>query len=54
MNYAKKKRLEVNGWKIGSTAEFLNLSTEEAAYVELKLALSKTLHDLRKPKRPIK
>ncbi len=31
MNSAKKKRLEANGWKVGSTAEFLNLSSEEAA-----------------------
>jgi hypothetical protein len=51
MNSAKKKRLEANGWKVGSTSEFLNLSTEEAAYVELKLALSKALLDFRKSKK---
>jgi ribosome-binding protein aMBF1 (putative translation factor) len=51
MNSAKKKRLEANGWKVGNTAEFLNLSTEEAAYIELKLALSKGLQDLRKSKK---
>ncbi len=51
MNIAKKKRLEANGWKVGSTAEFLNLSSEEAAYIELKLALSKALQDLRKSKK---
>ena len=51
MNSAKKKRLEANGWKVGSTAEFLNLSPEEAAYIELKLALSKALQDLRKSKK---
>jgi predicted XRE-type DNA-binding protein len=51
MNSAKKKRLEANGWKVGSTAEFLNLSSEEAAYIEFKLALSKALQDLLKSKR---
>ncbi|NJS15931.1 MAG: XRE family transcriptional regulator [Nostocaceae cyanobacterium CSU_2_110] len=50
MNSAKKKRLEANGWKVGSTTEFLNLSPEEAAYIEIKLALSKGLQDLRKSK----
>jgi len=51
MNNAKKKRLEANGWKVSDTAEFLNLSPEEAAYVELKLALSKALQELRKSKK---
>lgn len=51
MNNAKKKRLEAKGWKVGNTSEFLNLSPEEAAYVELKLALSKALHDLRRSKK---
>jgi predicted transcriptional regulator len=51
MNNAKKKRLEANGWKVGSTADFLNLSAEEVAYIELKLALSKALQKLRKSKK---
>lgn len=51
MNSAKKKRIEAKGWKVGSTAEFLNLSPEEAAYIELKLALSKALQELRKSKK---
>lgn len=50
MNTTKKKRLEIKGWKIGNSAEFLNLTAEEAAYVELKLLLSKTLQDRRKKK----
>ena len=50
MNTAKKKRLEIKGWKIGNSAEFLNLTAEEAAYVELKLLLSKTLQDRRRKK----
>ncbi len=51
MNSAKKKRLEANGWKVGNTVEFLNLSSEEVAYIELKLALSKALQELRKSKK---
>lgn len=48
MNSAKRKRLEAKGWKVGTAREFLNLSPEEAAYVELKLALSKNLQEYRK------
>jgi predicted XRE-type DNA-binding protein len=51
MNRAKKRRLESKGWKVGDTREFLNLSAEEAAYVELKLALSKNLQELRRQKK---
>ena len=51
MNTAKKKRLESAGWKIGTTSEFLNLSPEETAYVELKLALSKNLQQTRQDKK---
>jgi ribosome-binding protein aMBF1 (putative translation factor) len=47
MDTAKKKRLESAGWRVGSTADFLKLSAEEAAYVELKLNLSETLRQKR-------
>ena len=50
MKTAKKKSLEAKGWKIGNSTEFLGLSSEEAAYVELKLALSKNLQEIRKEK----
>jgi DNA-binding XRE family transcriptional regulator len=50
MNSAKKRRLESKGWKVGTVREFLNLSAEEAAYVELKLALSKNLQEYRRQK----
>jgi len=43
MKSAKKKRLETKGWKVGTVAEFLQLSPEESAYMEMKLALSKNL-----------
>ncbi len=48
MNSAKRKRLEAKGWKVGTAREFLNLSAEEAAYVEVKLLLSKNFQEYRK------
>jgi DNA-binding XRE family transcriptional regulator len=51
MNNAKRKQLEAKGFKVGSVQEFLNLSPEEVAYIELKLALGKKLQDFRKAKR---
>jgi DNA-binding XRE family transcriptional regulator len=48
MNAAKRKRLEAAGWSVGSTTDFLELSPEEAAFVELKLRLSESLKRRRK------
>src|SRR5882672_7054260 len=48
---SKKKSLAAKGWKVGNSKEFLNLSAEEAAYVELKLLLSRNLQNTRKHKR---
>jgi DNA-binding XRE family transcriptional regulator len=39
----KRKRLEARGWRVGSAADFLDLSAEEAALVELRLRLSASL-----------
>jgi len=50
MNSTKKKRLETKGWKIGTVAEFLRLTPEESAYVEMKLLLSKNLRERRMDK----
>jgi DNA-binding XRE family transcriptional regulator len=47
MRESKRKRLETKGWRVGSTAEFLNLSPEEAAYVELKIKLASKLREWR-------
>jgi DNA-binding XRE family transcriptional regulator len=47
VNKAKKAKLEKRGWKIGSAKDFLRLSDEEAAYVEMKLALSEKLKQQR-------
>jgi predicted transcriptional regulator len=43
MNSTKKARLGADGWKVGTAAEFLGLSAEEAAYVEIKIALARVL-----------
>ena len=47
MQKAKRKKLEGAGWKVGSADEFLGLDQEEAAFVQLKLALSEELKELR-------
>ena len=47
MHAAKRKKLEAAGWKAGSTAEFLELSPEEAALIDIKLSLSRHLRELR-------
>ena len=48
MKLSNRKRLEARGWRVGSAAEFLGLSQEEAAFVELKLALSRALKTQRR------
>lgn len=48
MRDAKRKALEKQGWRIGDAVEFLDLTPEEAAYVELKIRLSETLRERRK------
>ena len=51
MDATKQKKLEAAGWRVGSAADFLELSEEEAAYVELKLALSRGLKQRRTHKK---
>ena len=43
MDAGKRKRLEAAGWRVGSAQDFLSLSVEEAAFVELKVALGTSL-----------
>lgn len=43
MKREKKKRLEAAGWKVGAVSEFLGLTPEEAALIELKLDLAKAV-----------
>jgi len=43
MDKRKKTKLAKKGWKVGSVADFLDLSAEESAYIEMKIALSEKL-----------
>lgn len=47
MDAAKRQSLEAAGWSIGGVEEFLGLSPSEAAFIEMKLALSKAIKQLR-------
>jgi len=47
MKANRRKKLEAAGWKVGTSREFLGLSDEEAAFVELKLTLSASLKKCR-------
>jgi predicted XRE-type DNA-binding protein len=47
MKRAKQEKLQKRGWIVGSAADFLALTPEEAAFVEIKLALSDALRTLR-------
>jgi len=51
MRQSKRKALEAKGWKLGSAQEFLDLSDEEIALIELKIALGNALKQRRQKKR---
>lgn len=51
MKKTKKEKLEKAGWKVGTAQDFLELTDEEVAFIEMKLALSKYLKDRRKRKK---
>jgi DNA-binding XRE family transcriptional regulator len=51
MDKNKKRRLEAKGYKVGDTEDFLGLSAEESAYIDLKMALSQALAQRRKRRR---
>ena len=51
MKSSKREKLEKAGWKIGSTEEFLSLSPEESAFIEMKLALCDSVRSRRIKKR---
>lgn len=48
MREEKRLRLKARGWKVGTTQEFLHLSAEETAYIELKVQLAMGLRDWRR------
>ena len=47
MDARKRKRVAAAGWRVGSAAEFLELSAEEAALVKTRLAVSGALKQRR-------
>ena len=47
MDARKRKRLEKAGWSVGNAAAFLKLTPEEAALVEMRVALSRSLKERR-------
>jgi len=51
MREDKKRRLEAKGWKVGGAKEFLRLTDEESAYIDLKIRLADGLRDRRQRSR---
>jgi DNA-binding XRE family transcriptional regulator len=47
MDEERRKRLEADGWRIGSAADFLGMDEEETAYVTVKLALTRAFRSRR-------
>lgn len=47
MRRKKKENLEKKGWKVGTVAEFLELSRDESTYIELRLRLARSLRQRR-------
>jgi len=47
MRKTKRDALTNKGWRVGDAEDFLNLTPEEAAYVEMKLRLSESLRKRR-------
>jgi len=50
MKAAKRKKLEAAGWKVGGVKEFLGLTDEEMALVEMKVRLVTMLKGAREAK----
>jgi len=50
MDKHKQASLEAKGWRVGRVDEFLELTPDEAAYIELKLALSEQVREYRQAK----
>ena len=51
MKTTKRKKLTAAGWKVGSAADFLDLTPEESAYIEMRLKLADGLKRRRKQSR---
>jgi ribosome-binding protein aMBF1 (putative translation factor) len=51
MRKSKRERLEAKGWRFGTAQEFLGLSNEESAYVELRVRLADSLRQRRQKRK---
>jgi DNA-binding XRE family transcriptional regulator len=51
MDTRARKRLESAGWKVGGASEFLGLTEEQAAIVELKVGLANAVREQRSRRR---
>lgn len=47
MDRKKRERLERAGWKVGSAAEFLELTPADEAIIELRLSLARSVRERR-------
>jgi DNA-binding XRE family transcriptional regulator len=47
MKAENRRKLERAGWRVGDAKDFLELSPDEAAFVEIKLALARRVRELR-------
>jgi len=47
MKRSKRNRLEKSGWKVGTTQEFLDLSDQEMALIDMKQRLMQMVRDRR-------
>ena len=47
MDTKTKKKLEASGWRVGDAKDFLELTDDEAGFIELKLALAQDLRNRR-------
>jgi DNA-binding XRE family transcriptional regulator len=51
MDASKRKMLEAAGWRVGDTADFLELTPQEAELIEVKLALGDYMRQVRRQHR---
>jgi transcriptional regulator with XRE-family HTH domain len=47
MEESRRRELEAAGWRIGDAADFLGLTPQEAAFIEIRLGLARRLRELR-------
>ena len=51
MKKTKKTKLEAAGWRVGSAAEFLDLTKEEASLIEMKIGLADSIRKRRQARK---